>query len=311
LLQLTVVGRVSTMFTVVRRSVVCLVLLGCADSGTGEGGAGGTGASDGVALPCDVADIVQARCASCHGNPPSSSAPQSLLTVAEWKAPSPTYPELSNGELSVERMKNALRPMPPSGLVAAEELAVIEAWVNGGMQGGECEPQTVEDPILNADPVCTSMDFWPAGEDEKPGKTREEMFPGMPCLDCHQNPAKYNMDEGADEVFSIAGTIFPSGHEPDLCAGLDGDSVTDVLIRIEDANGNVFDLKPNAAGNFLRKASVAMPYAAKVVSASGERAMSYKPSTGDCNLCHTAEGSNGGDPNSAVAPGRIVVPLAP
>jgi hypothetical protein len=278
---------------------------GCSDEAGTGGSAGSTGSKS--ALPCDVAPIIEAACLSCHGDPPSSSAPQSLLTVAQWKAASPTDPSKSNGERSVERMNDAARPMPPSGLLAATDIEVVATWVAAGMPGGECDPTTVVDPILDAEPTCTSMDFWPAGEDEAPGKSRPEMMPGMPCNDCHTNPQKYGFNDGSDP-FDIAGTVFPSGHEPDYCAGLDGTSVTDVVVQIEDATGKTWDLHPNAAGNFTIKNGVTYPYSARVVSSTGVRAMSYQPLNGDCNICHTQEGSNGGDPNSPVAPGRITVP---
>jgi len=278
------------------------------DTGVGGSGTGSTGSSGPKsALPCDIAPIVEASCLSCHGDPPSSSAPQSLLTVDQWKAPALTDPSKTNGQLSIERMNDAVRPMPPAGAIAQADIDLVVAWVEAGMPGGDCDPTTPLDPVLNAEPLCTSMDFWPADEDEAPGKDREEMMPGMPCNDCHMNPQKYGFGETAP-VFAIAGTIFPTGHEPDYCAGLDGTSVTDVVIHIEDATGKTWDLHPNAAGNFLIGTGVTYPYSARVVSATGVRAMSYEPSIGDCNLCHTQEGSNGGDPNSAAAPGRIVVP---
>lgn len=279
-----------------------------------EGGTGTTGAGAGdpdpqpkAALPCDVTPIIEAACLTCHGDPPSSSAPQALVTVEQWRAPSPTDPSKSNGQLSVERMLDAARPMPPAGLLDPGEAEVVAAWVDAGMPGGDCNATTVEDPLLNAAATCTSMDYWPEHADHAAGKTRAEMFPGMPCNDCHANPQTYGFFESAP-AFDIGGTVFPSGHEPDLCAGVDGTSLTDVIVHIEDAAGKTWDLHPNAGGNFLIETGVTPPYSARVISAAGVRAMSYKPMNGDCNICHTQEGSNGGDPASAVAPGRIVVP---
>ena len=288
------------------------LVAGCSDDGSNagggaEGGSGG-GSTTQAALPCDVAPIIESACLVCHGEPTSSSAPQPLVTVADWKAPSISDPAKSNGELSIERMKGNGNLMPPAGAVSADELAIVSAWVEAGMPGGECNPVTPPDTVLNADPVCTSMELWPENQDFVPGKSRDEMMPGLPCNDCHQNPGKYGFNEGED-VFDIAGTIYPSGHEPDYCAGLDGTAVTDVVIHIEDANGNTWDLHPNEAGNFIIESGVTPPYSASVVSDAGVRAMTYKPMNGDCNICHTQEGSNGGDPNSDAAPGRIVVPL--
>ncbi|MFO0551490.1 MAG: hypothetical protein U0271_24085 [Polyangiaceae bacterium] len=315
-----------------RSTVVLVGLLGfsaaalaaCGDGGSPDGGGGsGAGTETGgdanqggsshsaKGLPCDVTEVVERACLTCHGDPPSSSAPQSLTTVADWQAPAPSDNSRTNGEVSVERMNDASRPMPPGTQLSAADIAVISDWVDAGMPSGDCEPVTPEDPILNADPVCTSGDTWPANSDHVFGKMRSEMFPGMPCNDCHTNPSKYGFFEYAPE-FAVAGTVFPSGHEPDLCAGLDGTAVTDVTVHIEDSAGRTFDLKPNAAGNFLLETfSFTPPYSAKVVSSVGERAMSLKPTSGDCNFCHTQNGSAGENPSDPVAPGRIVVPLAP
>lgn len=261
-------------------------------------------------LPCDVTTIVEARCLSCHGDPPSSAAPQSLVTVEDWAAPAPSDSSKSNAQVSLARMQDAAAPMPPEGLLSADELKVLADWVDGGLVGGACDPMTVPDPILNADPVCTSGDTWPAGQDFVPGKSREEMFPGMPCNDCHQSPAKYDMFEHGP-VFEVAGTIFPSGHEPDNCAGLDGIG-GDVIVHVEDATGRQWNLRPNEAGNFyIFNEPFTPPYSAWVTSGNATRAMSLKPESGDCNLCHTAEGSSGPDPDGPVAPGRIVVPVTP
>jgi mono/diheme cytochrome c family protein len=73
------------------------------------------------------------------------------------------------------------------------------------------------------------------------------------------------------------------------------------LVVITDADGKAHELKVNSAGNFTLSGTLALPYTAKVVVGSSERAMGSTPSTGDCNSCHTQKGSSG-------APGRIVLP---
>ena len=299
-------------------SVGGAALVACSSSNIPEDGGGNAvggsagggdvgGGSTGTSLPCDIAPIVEKYCTSCHGDPPSSSAPNSLLTVDQWKAPSASEPSKSEGQVSVERMASTIIPMPPTGTMDPAEIQTIADWVSAGMPGGDCQPNTVEDPILNADPVCTSGDMWPANSDFVFGKDRAEMFPGMPCIDCHVNPQNYGFNEHADR-FEAAGTIFPTGHEPDRCAGL---SSNDVKIHIEDAGGHVYDLTPNAAGNFILEQPLTPPYSASVVTSTGERAMVYKPTSGDCNLCHTQDGSDGGEAGAPVAPGRIVLPLPP
>lgn len=132
---------------------------------------------------------------------------------------------------------------------------------------------------------CTSGEYWRGGENE-------QMRPGEACVECHTRE-----DEGP--LYSIAGTLYPTGHEPDDCKGVT--SAFGAKVVITDANGKVVELNVNASGNFVYSGSIATPYTAKVVSADGERPMFSPQSNGDCNTCHQASGPS--------APGRVVVPF--
>jgi len=297
-----------TRFTL---SFAALALVACSSDATSSGPAGdggGGGGAEPTSLPCDVAPIVEAHCTICHGEPLRSGAPQALLSLEQWRADAPTLPGTSNGALSVIRMGDTNQPMPPSGAITAEEQAVIADWVNAGMPGGECTAATTPDPALDAQPTCTSMETWPAPSHFAPGHQADEMFPGMPCIGCHTNPSAFGQNEGGPN-FDLGGTVYLTAHEPDNCFGVDGATFSDVIVHIEDANGSTWDLPVDATGNFfLAFSGLVPPYSAKVINDVGIRAMSYKPMSGDCNSCHTAEGSNGGDPAAPTAPGRILAP---
>lgn len=141
------------------------------------------------------------------------------------------------------------------------------------------------DPFA-ADPVCTSGTFWTEQNGEGPS-----MRPGEACIACHMS------DEGP--IFEVAGTVYPSGHEPDDCNGA---GASGAVVVITDAQGMVYELEVNGAGNFsLENVTIALPYTAKVVQNGMERAMSGSQTSGDCNSCHTQQGSSS-------APGRIVLP---
>jgi hypothetical protein len=132
---------------------------------------------------------------------------------------------------------------------------------------------------------CTSGQFWTEG-------SGETMRPGEACIACHER-------EDRGPVLTFAGTVYARGHEPDDCLGVlpaDG-----IVVEITDATNQVFKLSTNTAGNFLRSASVVLPYTARVLSTQGERRMLTPQTNGDCNSCHTSAGSNG-------APGRIAIP---
>jgi hypothetical protein len=121
------------------------------------------------------------------------------------------------------------------------------------------------------------------------------MEPGQACIGCHATPG----DEAP--TFTIAGTLYPTGHEPDNCNGASGQA-TGAKIVVTGNNGSSLTLTPNSVGNFFTTTSLPPPYKAKVVSTSGsERVMSGTASSGDCNSCHTQNGAQN-------APGRITLP---
>ncbi len=169
----------------------------------------------------------------------------------------------------------------------SSEAATTDELVTGESSSGA---DTGVDPgldPLNATAVCTSNSFWMRGENDR-------MRPGEACIACHTS-------EGEGPRYAIAGTLFPTGHEPDDCNGLPGDP-GGLKVIITDANGQEHELSPNSVGNFFLSGNLATPYTAKVVSNAGERLMLTPQQDGDCNKCHTAEGTSG-------APGRVVVPF--
>ncbi len=132
--------------------------------------------------------------------------------------------------------------------------------------------------------ACTSDSYWTGGNEESPN-----MNPGESCIACHAR-------EGEGPSYSAAGTVMGDYGDVDDCNGVEG-----VVVRIADANGDVFEATSNTAGNFFFRDDIALPYTAEVESDAGIVAMTTSPTTGDCASCHTAEGANG-------APGRIVTP---
>jgi hypothetical protein len=130
---------------------------------------------------------------------------------------------------------------------------------------------------------CASGTKW-VGDDD--GSSR--MHPGRDCVGCHAG------NDGPN--FTLAGTVFAADRQGDDCFGTGS-----VTVEITDANGAVFTLDTNEAGNFYTEAGIAMPFTAKVRSDAGERVMQTPQTSGACNTCHTATGAN-------AAPGRILAP---
>jgi hypothetical protein len=234
-------------------------------------------------LPCEVQSFLETNCWQCHGAMPTGGAPMPLMTLADLQAPAMTVPAESTGQLSVARMSDAQSPMPPGGILDPTVRATLENWVAGGMQAGSCQlPGT--DPY-GTPSVCTS------GQTDSSRRESSTMLPGEACISCHQT------NDGPR--FAIAGTVYPTAHEPDDCVG----ASSGIQVVITDANNQVTTLTTNQAGNFYSRTrlGLALPYHAKVVSAGKERAMSAAQTSGDCNSCHTEQGAN-------QAPGRVMAP---
>jgi hypothetical protein len=133
----------------------------------------------------------------------------------------------------------------------------------------------------NTPVVCTSGDHWTGGD-----RGAGNMYPGRPCVACHTTKR--------GPPFTLAGTIFPTAHEPDDCNGADG-FFTGAAITITDANGMTHTTLANLAGNFY------FPAAEKIVAGGRERMMVLPQMNPDCNACHTVKGD-------MMAPGRIMLP---
>jgi hypothetical protein len=150
---------------------------------------------------------------------------------------------------------------------------------------GDAATSPSSDPFATA-PTCTSGTMWTKGNHGS-----HEMNPGRACIACHSTM------NGPD--LTIAGTVYPTAHEPDLCYGADGSN--DVRVVITGADGQTVALTPVLSGNFSVTTKVLTPFTAKVTYQGRERAMTAPQTSGDCNGCHTQAGANG-------APGRITLP---
>ncbi|HEY8077404.1 MAG TPA: hypothetical protein VIF62_24930 [Labilithrix sp.] len=158
--------------------------------------------------------------------------------------------------------------------------------------GADGDPSDGVDAAIYATPVqCTSGATGGAGNDAL-------MQPGSACRTCHVLGGS-----ASGKTWDIAGTVYPTAHEPDNCNGAVPSGVT---IVITDANGAQTSLPVNGVGNFYHAdlfgfGKIPTPYTAKVVSGGKVRAMLTPQTEGDCNSCHTVSGT-------MLAPGRIMLP---
>jgi hypothetical protein len=68
----------------------------------------------------------------CHDGKGTAGAPMGLMTYADFLAPSKTNPAVPVYKMVQMRMHDATKPMPPSGMLAASDLAKIDSWVAAG-----------------------------------------------------------------------------------------------------------------------------------------------------------------------------------
>lgn len=241
-------------------------------------------------LPCNVATFVASNCTSCH-RPGGGTSGINLLSRDDFLAPSPTHAGQTVGQRSVTRLNDTVSPMPPVGSPrpSSTDVADFTTWVNTGMPAGTCG--TVDPPDAGPAPTtCTSTSYWTGGNSESPN-----MNPGLACLSCHQQRAP-------DKAYAFSGTVFPSLHEKNLC---NARPPSGTRVEIIDRNGNVAVTMTvsTTSGNFHSSLfpSVALPYTARVVTPTGTATMTTAQTNGDCNTCHTEQGTNG-------ASGRIAWP---
>lgn len=256
-----------------------------ADDGINATGVGaGTGAATG--LPCDVQQLLENRCIGCH----LATTKYPLLSYDDLQKPAPSEPTKTMAQASLEKLQAGLMPPKPADPPAADEVEVFKVWVDAKTPKGEVcttPPVAVDAGAKDASApaICTSNAFWKGDEeDESP-----EMHPGGPCITCHSK-------EGG-RAYRVAGTVYPTLHEPLDCNGVK----TPVVVVITDARGIETKLTTNAVGNFFTTRNVKAPYKVKVVANGKERVMAGSATAGDCNSCHTEQGVNG-------APGRVMAP---
>jgi hypothetical protein len=292
----------------------------------GATGAGGAGGGTAAGLPCDVQTVFTTHCTTCHAATPVSGAPMPLVTRANLTAASFANAAQTFAQRAVMRMQGNPSQMPPAPGTppTSAEITTVNNWVLAGYPAGTCGTTVVPPPPdpLNARAICTSNTFWTQGNTGSP-----LMNPGLSCLSCHTGGGGGGDDsgggnsgpggggnsgpggggdnggggdDGAAALYTIAGTLYPTGHEPDLCNGTAG-AMAAARVVIVDAANQTITLTPNAAGNFFYAGAVTFPFHAKVTYQGRERIMVAAQSNGSCNACHTQNGANG-------APGRITLP---
>lgn len=112
---------------------------GMGTGGIGTGGIGTGGMNAGNALPCDVDDVVTAKCQLCHTSPPKFGAPMPLVTADDFAAPAKSNPAKKVSDLVKVRIHDPVSPMPPppNGPLDSMSMATMDAWLAMGAPAGD------------------------------------------------------------------------------------------------------------------------------------------------------------------------------
>ncbi len=87
-------------------------------------------------LPCDIGDVLQRNCQSCHSATPKFGAPMPLVTYANTQAVAKSDPSKKVVELMAGRIHDAVHPMPPVDALSAADTATLDAWFKAGATEG-------------------------------------------------------------------------------------------------------------------------------------------------------------------------------
>ncbi len=178
----------------------------------------------------------------------------------------------------------------------AEQIALFKAWIAAGYPTASCG-DAAKDPYAAAT-KCSGEQL---GLHQQEG---EDMNAGRACNACHE---QVNIEQGGDApLFTLAGTIFPTAHEPDDCRA---PSAEGAQVEITDAKGKVVVVEANQAGNFFYKEpDLTFPYTAKVIfrrprasdgAPAAERRVQPVP------LCGRRRGRAGPDPAALIVDLRV------
>lgn len=92
---------------------------------------------EGICVPREVDEILEAKCRMCHGNPTSMYAPMPLVTLEDFQATHAGASE-SNALRTRLRINQSRTPMPPITFeqLTPEERDILNAWIDDGYSAG-------------------------------------------------------------------------------------------------------------------------------------------------------------------------------
>jgi hypothetical protein len=162
-----------------------------------------------------------------------------------------------------------------------------------GAPGTDAEADGFDDITEAGSPgLCASGVRWKDGMPPS-----DKMNPGVPCMGSGCHTAQ------STTVLTAAGTIYPlnGSHDENNCNGLDSTMVGAAIAFFDPDTGGEFvpRLPINSAGNFFTTRVLLPSYNVRVIVNGRVIDMIAPVTDGNCNYCHSAEGTMG-------AAGRIL-----
>jgi hypothetical protein len=83
-------------------------------------------------MPCAISKALASNCQKCHGPTPSFGAPMPLALMADFHKPSTSDKTQEVYQLAQKRLNDTAKPMPPGGMISAEDKKALNDWLAAG-----------------------------------------------------------------------------------------------------------------------------------------------------------------------------------
>lgn len=122
--------------------------------------AGTGGGATGANLPCDVKTVIDKNCIVCHDGKGTAGTPMGLTKYEDLLGAAP----LSTGKKVYEavgtRIHDNAKPMPPAGVLPADQLKVLDSWIASKAPAAPANAAACA-PVMPSGPAAAP---WPPAE---------------------------------------------------------------------------------------------------------------------------------------------------
>jgi hypothetical protein len=177
----------------------------------------------------------------------------------------------NEAQLSLVRMKDTARPMPPGALPSAAEVAVLENWINAGYPMGSCGSVDGGDGG-NGPPIGPPPSVFGGAPPFSPHTGPNTHNAGQDCMSCHTGKGDANR-------FSFGGTVYDGNGQP----------VVGAEVRLVDAMGRATSVYTGPKGTFYSGSAFTAPAHVGVRNAAASKDMFTAldaTNGGACSSCH-------------------------